>query len=34
MIFVDGVLIGGYADLERLVEQGEFTAMVAPRLQG
>lgn len=32
MIFVDGVLIGGFSDLERLVETGEFTAMVAPRL--
>ena len=32
MIFVDGVLIGGYSDLERLVETGEFKAMVAPRL--
>lgn len=34
MIFIDGVLIGGFSDLERLVEKGEFTAMVAPRLQG
>jgi monothiol glutaredoxin len=34
MIFVDGVLIGGFSDLERLVETGEFTALVAPRLQG
>ena len=32
MIFVDGVLIGGYSDLERLVESGEFKAMLAPRL--
>jgi len=32
MIFVDGVLIGGFSDLERLVETGEFKAMVAPRL--
>lgn len=34
MIFIDGVLIGGAQDLERLIEKGEFTAMVAPRLQG
>jgi len=32
MIFVDGVLIGGFSDLERLVETGELKAMVAPRL--
>ncbi|WP_028104249.1 glutaredoxin [Pseudoduganella violaceinigra] len=32
MIFIDGVLIGGYSDLERLVETGEFTTLVAPRL--
>jgi len=24
MIFVDGVLIGGYSDLERLIEKGEL----------
>lgn len=34
MIFIDGVLIGGAQDLERLVEKGEFTALVAPRLPG
>jgi len=34
MIFIDGVLIGGFNDLERLIEKGEFTALVAPRLQG
>jgi len=34
MIFIDGVLVGGYTDLERLVETGEFTSLVAPRLQG
>jgi len=34
MIFIDGVLIGGAQDLERLIAQGEFTALVAPRLQG
>jgi len=34
MIFIDGVLIGGFTDLQRLVESGEFTALVAPRLQG
>lgn len=34
MIFIDGVLIGGAAELERLIEQGEFRALVAPRLQG
>ena len=34
MIFIDGVLVGGFSDLERLVEKGEFTALVAPRLQG
>lgn len=32
MIFIDGVLIGGFSDLERLVETGELTALVAPRL--
>ncbi len=34
MVFIDGVLVGGFSDLERLVEKGEFTALVAPRLQG
>jgi monothiol glutaredoxin len=34
MIFIDGVLIGGAQDLERLMEKGEFTALVAPRLPG
>ncbi|HEY0587195.1 MAG TPA: glutaredoxin domain-containing protein [Pseudoduganella sp.] len=34
MIFIDGVLIGGFNDLERLIEKGEFTSLVAPRLQG
>lgn len=34
MIFIDGVLIGGAQDLERLIEKGEFTTLVAPRLQG
>jgi glutaredoxin-related protein len=34
MVFVHGVLIGGFADVERLVENGELAAMAAPRLQG
>jgi monothiol glutaredoxin len=34
MIFIDGVLIGGFSDLERLIEKGEFTSLLAPRLQG
>ncbi|MYN02984.1 glutaredoxin [Pseudoduganella sp. DS3] len=34
MIFIDGVLIGGAQDLERLIEKGEFTSLLAPRLQG
>lgn len=32
MIFINGVLIGGAQELQRLVEQGEFTALVAPKL--
>lgn len=34
MIFVKGVLIGGFEDLERLVKSGEFDTLVkAPRQQ-
>jgi glutaredoxin-related protein len=34
MIFVKGVLIGGYQDLQRLVDAGEFkTLLAAPRNQ-
>ena len=29
MIFVKGVLIGGFKDLERLLEAGEFAALLA-----
>ena len=29
MIFVKGVLIGGAADLERLIESGELARMLA-----
>lgn len=34
MIFINGTLIGGAQDLQRLIEQGEFTALTAPKLQG
>ena len=33
MIFIDGVLIGGFQDLERLVESGDLKKMLAsPRV--
>ena len=31
MIFVKGVLVGGFQDLQRLVEAGELTALLAAR---
>lgn len=34
MIFINGTLIGGAQDLQRLMEQGEFTALAAPKLPG
>ncbi|MGO4376779.1 glutaredoxin [Pseudoduganella sp. RAF53_2] len=32
MIFVNGTLIGGFTDLQRLADSGEWTALSAPRL--
>lgn len=32
MIFIHGVLIGGFQDLKKLVDSGEFTALAAPKL--
>lgn len=32
MIFVNGMLIGGFTDLQRLADSGEWTALSAPRL--
>ncbi len=32
MVFIDGVLIGGAQDLQRLIDSGEFTALTAPKL--
>ncbi|PHV16498.1 glutaredoxin [Janthinobacterium sp. BJB1] len=33
MIFVNGVLIGGASELQKLVENGEFSAMLAKKLR-
>jgi glutaredoxin-related protein len=32
MVFVNGTLIGGASELQKLVDSGEFTALVAPKL--
>ena len=32
MVFVNGTLVGGFQDLKKLVDSGEFTALVAPKL--
>jgi glutaredoxin-related protein len=32
MVFVNGTLIGGASELQKLVDNGEFTALVAPKL--
>ncbi|CAN7215103.1 glutaredoxin [Pseudoduganella sp. LjRoot289] len=32
MVFVNGTLVGGAQELQKLVDQGEFTALVAPKL--
>jgi monothiol glutaredoxin len=32
MVFVNGTLIGGAQELQKLVDSGEFTALVAPKL--
>lgn len=32
MVFVNGTLVGGAQDLQKLVDSGEFTALVAPKL--
>ncbi|MES2262317.1 MAG: glutaredoxin [Pseudomonadota bacterium] len=32
MVFINGTLIGGAQDLQRLVDQGEFKALVAARV--
>lgn len=34
MIFVRGILIGGYTDLQALINSGEFKQMVGPRRSG
>lgn len=34
MVFIDGVLIGGAQDLQKLVDSGEFTALTAPKIAG
>lgn len=33
MIFVNGVLIGGASELQKLVESGEFSAMLAKKVR-
>lgn len=33
MIFVNGVLIGGASELQKLVENGEFSAMLAKKVR-
>jgi glutaredoxin-related protein len=32
MVFINGTLVGGFQDLKKLVDSGEFTALVAPKL--
>ncbi|MNR59923.1 hypothetical protein D3C85_1812870 [compost metagenome] len=32
MVFINGALVGGFQDLKKLVDSGEFTALVAPKL--
>ena len=32
MVFVNGTLVGGAQELKKLVDSGEFTALVAPKL--
>jgi monothiol glutaredoxin len=34
MVFINGVLVGGAQDLQRLVDSGEFTALTAPKIPG
>ncbi len=33
MVFVRGVLVGGASDVQRLIDSGELTRLVAPRLE-
>ncbi|MNN22194.1 glutaredoxin-4 [compost metagenome] len=33
MVFVNGVLIGGASELQKLVENGEFSAMLAKKVR-
>jgi len=32
MVFINGTLIGGAQDLQRLIDSGEFTALTAPKI--
>lgn len=34
MVFINGTLIGGAQDLQRLIDSGEFTALTAPKIGG
>jgi glutaredoxin-related protein len=34
MVFINGTLVGGAQDLQRLVDSGEFTALTAPKIPG
>jgi monothiol glutaredoxin len=34
MVFINGTLIGGAQDLQRLVDSGEFTALTAAKIPG
>lgn len=34
MVFINGTLVGGAQDLQRLIDSGEFTALVAPKIPG
>ncbi|GAB2864206.1 hypothetical protein GCM10027277_36160 [Pseudoduganella ginsengisoli] len=32
MVFIDGTLIGGFEDVQRLADSGELTALTAPKI--
>jgi glutaredoxin-related protein len=34
MVFINGTLVGGAQELQRLVDSGEFTALTAPKIAG
>ena len=34
MVFINGTLVGGFQDLKKLVDSGEFSALAASRLPG